>query len=84
MFIINLYRIKINYNAINDRLTIDDIIGQLIKENKTPFEEKLNPYFDEFPGLKEDIFKASNDEYYAIEKENLEEFIKNHKSNYEE
>jgi len=42
--------------------------------------EKLNPYFDEFPGLKEDIFKASNDEYYAIEKENLEEFIKNHKS----
>lgn len=42
--------------------------------------EKLNPYFDEFPDLKEDIFKASNDEYYAIEKENLEEFIKNHKS----
>ena len=28
------HRIKINYNAINDRLTIDDIIGQLIKENK--------------------------------------------------
>ncbi len=42
--------------------------------------EKLNPYFDEFPGLKEDIFKASNDEYYVIEKGNLEEFIKNHKS----
>ena len=42
--------------------------------------EKLNLYFDEFPGLKDDIFKASNDEYYAIEKENLEEFIKNHKS----
>ena len=28
------HRIKINYNAINDRLTIDDIIGLLIKENK--------------------------------------------------
>ena len=28
------HRIKINYNAINDRLTIDDVIGQLIKENK--------------------------------------------------
>ena len=28
------HRVKINYNAINDRLTIDDIIGQLIKENK--------------------------------------------------
>ena len=28
------HRIKINYNAINDRLTIEDVIGQLIKENK--------------------------------------------------
>ena len=28
------HRIKINYNAINDRLTIDEVIGQLIKENK--------------------------------------------------
>ena len=28
------HRVKINYNAINDRLTIDDVIGQLIKENK--------------------------------------------------
>ena len=28
------HRIKINYNAINDRLTIDDVIEQLIKENK--------------------------------------------------
>ena len=28
------HRIKINYNAINERLTIDDVIGQLIKENK--------------------------------------------------
>ena len=28
------HRIKINYNAINDRLTVDDVIGQLIKENK--------------------------------------------------
>lgn len=28
------HRIKINYEAINDGLTIDDIIGMLIKENK--------------------------------------------------
>ena len=28
------HRIKINYNAINERLTIDDVIGQLIKENR--------------------------------------------------
>ncbi len=28
------HRIKINYNAINDRLTIEDVISQLIKENK--------------------------------------------------
>ncbi len=28
------HRIKINYNAINDRLNIEDIIGLLIKENK--------------------------------------------------
>ena len=28
------HRIKINYNAINDRLTVEDIISQLIKENK--------------------------------------------------
>lgn len=42
--------------------------------------EKLNPYFDEFPGLKENIFKAINAEYYAIEKENLAEYIKSYKS----
>lgn len=28
------HRIKINYNAVNDRLTVDDVIGQLIEENK--------------------------------------------------
>ena len=28
------HRIKINYNAINDRLTVDDVISLLIKENK--------------------------------------------------
>jgi len=28
------HRIKINYNAINDRLSVEDVIGQLIKENK--------------------------------------------------
>lgn len=28
------HRIKINYNAINDRLTVDDVIGQLIEENR--------------------------------------------------
>ena len=28
------HRIKINYNAINDRLTLEDVIEQLIKENK--------------------------------------------------
>lgn len=28
------HRIKINYNAINDRLTLEDVISQLIKENK--------------------------------------------------
>ena len=42
--------------------------------------EKLNPYFDEFPGLKEDIFKAINAEYYTIEKENLAERIKSYAS----
>lgn len=28
------HRIKINYNAINDRLTVDDVIGQLIEEKR--------------------------------------------------
>ena len=28
------HRIKINYNAVNDRLTVDDVIAQLIKETK--------------------------------------------------
>lgn len=28
------HRIKINYNAINDKLTVDDVIAQLIGENK--------------------------------------------------
>ncbi len=28
------HRIKINYSALNDKLTVDDVIAQLIKENK--------------------------------------------------
>ena len=28
------HRIKINYNALNDRLSVDDVIGMLIKETK--------------------------------------------------
>ena len=28
------HRIKINYNAVNDKLTVDDVIGLLIKESK--------------------------------------------------
>ena len=28
------HRIKINYNAVNERLTVDDVIGLLLKENK--------------------------------------------------
>ncbi len=28
------HRIKLNYNAVNDRLTVDDVIKQLIQENK--------------------------------------------------
>jgi MoxR-like ATPase len=28
------HRIKINYNAVNDRLTVDDVIALLIKETK--------------------------------------------------
>ncbi len=26
------HRIKINYNAVNERLTVDDVIAQLVKE----------------------------------------------------
>jgi MoxR-like ATPase len=28
------HRIKINYNAVNDKLSVDDVIGLLIKENR--------------------------------------------------
>ena len=28
------HRIKINYNAINDKLTVDDVIAKIIKETK--------------------------------------------------
>ncbi len=28
------HRIKINFNAVNDKLTVDDVIGKLIEENK--------------------------------------------------
>lgn len=28
------HRIKVNYNAINDNLSVDDVIGLLIKENR--------------------------------------------------
>lgn len=28
------HRIKTNYNAVNDRLTVDDVIGMLVAENK--------------------------------------------------
>lgn len=32
------HRIKINYEAINDRLSVDDVIGLLIKDNKKKFK----------------------------------------------
>ena len=28
------HRVKINYSAVNDKLTIDDVITQLVAENK--------------------------------------------------
>ena len=28
------HRIKINYNAVNDHLTVDDVIGLLLKQTK--------------------------------------------------
>jgi MoxR-like ATPase len=28
------HRIKVNYNAVNDRLSVDDVIAQLVEENK--------------------------------------------------
>ena len=28
------HRVKVNYNAINDHLTVEDVIKLLIKENK--------------------------------------------------
>ena len=28
------HRIKLNYSAVNERLTVDDVIGMIVKENK--------------------------------------------------
>jgi MoxR-like ATPase len=28
------HRIKVNYNAVNEHLTVDDVIGLLVAENK--------------------------------------------------
>jgi MoxR-like ATPase len=33
------HRIKTNYNAVNDRLTVDDVIKQLVEENSKTFKK---------------------------------------------
>lgn len=42
--------------------------------------DSLDGYFAEFPGLRDDLFEAVNDEYYAVKQDNLAEYIKNYKS----
>lgn len=42
--------------------------------------DSLDGYFAEFPGLRDDLFEAVNDEYYIVKQDNLEEYIKNYKS----
>ncbi len=46
-----------------------------------PKEElkELDKYFLEFPNLKKDLFEEINSSYYKIDKENILDFVKNHK-----
>ena len=41
--------------------------------------DKYNNYFDVFPDLKNDLFKQVNENYFELEKDNIYEYIKNHK-----
>lgn len=41
--------------------------------------DKYNNYFTVFPDLKNDLFKQVNDNYFELEKDDIYEYIKNHK-----
>lgn len=41
--------------------------------------DNYNNYFNEFPDLKNDLFEQINDNYFELEKDNIYEYIKNHK-----
>ena len=41
--------------------------------------DNYNEYFDVFPDLKNDLFKQVNENYFELEKDNIYEYIKNHK-----
>ena len=41
--------------------------------------DNYNEYFDVFPDLKKDLFKQVNENYFELEKDNIYEYIKNHK-----
>ena len=41
--------------------------------------DKYNNYFTVFPDLKKDLFKQVNDNYFELEKDDIYEYIKNHK-----
>lgn len=41
--------------------------------------DNYNKYFDVFPDLKKDLFKQVNENYFELEKDNIYEYIKNHK-----
>ena len=46
-----------------------------------PKEElnRFNNYFKVFPNLKNDLFKKLNEKYFELKKDNIYDFIKNHK-----
>ena len=41
--------------------------------------DNYNKYFDVFPDLKKELFKQVNENYFELEKDNIYEYIKNHK-----
>lgn len=76
----NDYNLNIpRYVASSDEQENFDIYASMFGGIPKKELDKYNNYFDVFPDLKNDLFKQVNENYFELEKDNIYEYIKNHK-----
>ena len=76
----NVYNLNIpRYVDSSDEQETFDIYASMFGGIPKEELDNYNEYFDVFPDLKKDLFKQVNENYFELEKDNIYEYIKNHK-----